>query len=309
LSTPPKLFIGMASTGRAALLETRCSSRSSLVKRSWADCEDDELSDASTFVCDGIDSMGSTSEDESSQRSSVAPPMLPPGQLDFKAVADAGTGQFGFAAAANASAPMTMPLGNSQQVLFMPVLMNGMQVLMPVMAAQAWSLSPVPAKAAAVEQVEVDGRTTLMFRNLPKSYSRTNLLRILDEEGFQGAYCFIYCPTNFKSLSGFGYAFVAFHSHQDAVRAKVRFHGYAWEAPGAQSCDVAWSGPVQGREQHVERYRNSPVMHESVPDEYKPAVFERGQRMAFPAPTKFIRPPQLRHGIAGAVLGPGAGDN
>jgi RNA recognition motif-containing protein len=177
--------------------------------------------------------------------------------------------------------------------------MNGMQVFMPMVPAQGVA----PAQAA----VEQDGRTTLMLRNLPKSYTRSQLLRILDDEGFRGSYCFIYVPTDFKSFSGFGYAFVAFHQHEDAVRAKQHFQGYSW-GEGEQSCDVAWSGPVQGRQQHVERYRNSPVMHESVPDEYKPAVFENGERMPFPAPTKAIRAPRLRHGIAGAVLGPGAGD-
>jgi hypothetical protein len=34
-----------------------------------------------------------------------------------------------------------------------------------------------------------------------------------------------------------------------------------------QVCEVRWSGPHQGLEAHVERYRNSPVMHKSVPDE------------------------------------------
>ena len=31
-------------------------------------------------------------------------------------------------------------------------------------------------------------------------------------------------------------------------------------------------------EAHVERYKNSPVMHKSVPDEYKPAIFKDGVR-------------------------------
>ena len=31
-----------------------------------------------------------------------------------------------------------------------------------------------------------------------------------------------------------------------------------------------WSHPYQGLDAHIERYRNSPVMHEDVPDEYKP---------------------------------------
>jgi len=282
----------------AALLDKR-SVRSSLKQQRWADWEDDEeLSDASTSVCDGSHSMASTSEDESVHSSSKVFPKLPPGQFGLSA-----------GVRVTPSPPMTMPLATPQQVMLMPMLMNGMQVFMPVVAAQACASSQAPVKTAENAEVEEDTRTTLMFRNLPKSHLRTNLLCILDEEGFKGTYCFIYVPTDFKSFSGFGYAFVAFHSHKDAVRAMVHFQGYTWEEPGVQSCDVAWSGAVQGREQHVERYRNSPVMHECVPDEYKPAIFERGQRMAFPAPTKAIRPPQLRHGIAGAVLGPGAGGN
>lgn len=281
----------MAYTGVVALSDKR-SARGSPGKGRWADWEDGECSDASTSICDGSDSMG-TSEGESAQSSGEAVPKLPPGQ---------------FASAALGSSPaVAMPQG-TQQVMLVPVIMNGMQVFMPMVATQACVSSPMAMMTAEGVPAE-DNRTTLMFRNLPKSYTRTQLLRILDEEGFQSSYCFIYVPTDFKSLSGFGYAFVAFHRHEDAARAKAHFQGYAWDEASVQSCDIAWSGPVQGREQHIERYRNSPVMHESVPDEYKPAVFEHGRRMAFPAPTKAIRAPRLRHGIAGAVLGPGAGDN
>jgi phosphatidylglycerophosphate synthase len=45
---------------------------------------------------------------------------------------------------------------------------------------------------------------------------------------------------------------------------------------------------------HIERYRNSPVMHESVPDEYKPAMYTRGVRVPFPPPTKNLRMPRIR---------------
>jgi hypothetical protein len=253
------------------------------LKGKWADWTDDELSEseASTAPFEGAESADSSSDDDSSP--AVATPKLPPGQ-------------FGCVESSPMGSPMVM---GSQQVFLMPVMMNGMQVFMPMVAAQS---------VAAAPAVEEDGRTTLMLRNLPKSFTRTDLLRILDEEGFQGSYCFIYVPTDFKRFAGFGYAFVAFHCHSEAVRAKAHFQGYSWGAECEQSCDVAWSGPVQGREQHVERYRNSPVMHESVPDEYKPAVFEHGQRIPFPAPTKAIRPPRLRHGIAGAVLS-GAGES
>lgn len=149
------------------------------------------------------------------------------------------------------------------------------------------------------EEVENDDRTTLMFRNLPNNYTRAGLLEMLDAEGFNKVYSFVYLPTDFKNFAGFGYAFVNFATHEAAVRAKRHFQGYCnWSVPSQKVCEVVWSGPVQGLSAHTERYRNSPVMHDSVPDEYKPVVFVNGTRVKFPAPTKKIRPPRVRHGIA-----------
>lgn len=149
-----------------------------------------------------------------------------------------------------------------------------------------------------------DDRTTLMFRNLPNNYNRSTLLQMLDSEGFRGSYDLIYLPTDFRNFAGFGYAFVNFVMHEDAKRAKASFQGYArWRVPSRKTCDVVWSGPVQGLQAHTERYRNSPVMHESVPDEYKPAVFAEGVRVSFPAPTKRIRPPRVRRSSAGDGVG------
>jgi len=35
-------------------------------------------------------------------------------------------------------------------------------------------------------------------------------------------------------------------------------------------------------------------MHSSVPDEYKPVLFKGGVRIAFPAPTKAVKPMRIR---------------
>lgn len=150
------------------------------------------------------------------------------------------------------------------------------------------------------DNVPNDDRTTLMFRNLPNNYNRSTLLHMLDSEGFKATYNLVYLPTDFRNFAGFGYAFVNFVSHDDARRAKASFQGFArWRVPSRKTCDVVWSGPVQGLQAHTERYRNSPVMHDSVPDEYKPAVFVDGIRVPFPAPTKRIRPPRVRRNSAG----------
>lgn len=140
---------------------------------------------------------------------------------------------------------------------------------------------------------ENDQRTTLMLRNLPKVFTRSPFLEVIDAEGFAGTYKFAYLPTDFQSCGNSGYAFISFNTHDDALRAKKHFHGFSRWSPafGCQSCDVAWSGPVQGLEEHVRKYQNSPVMHDSVPDEYRPAIFINGVRVPFPKPTRRIRLP------------------
>ncbi|CAE7386730.1 mei2 [Symbiodinium natans] len=93
-----------------------------------------------------------------------------------------------------------------------------------------------------------------------------------------------------------GYAFVNFVNAEAAVAAWRCFDGFSdWALPSQKVCAVSWSGPHQGLEQHVERYRNSPVMHKSVPDEYRPVVFENGVRQRFPSPTRSLKKPDQTH--------------
>merc|ERR1712187_1092030 len=71
--------------------------------------------------------------------------------------------------------------------------------------------------------------------------------------------------------------------------------GYTnWAFDSSKVCEVCWSEPLQGLETHCDRYRNSPVMHELVPDEFRPVLFDQGVRIPFPAPTKRIRPPRTK---------------
>mmetsp|Transcript_70102 Transcript_70102/g.203267 ORF Transcript_70102/g.203267 Transcript_70102/m.203267 type:complete len:212 (+) Transcript_70102:1-636(+) len=138
-------------------------------------------------------------------------------------------------------------------------------------------------------------RTSVMLRNLPNNYTRAMVLKMLDDEGFLGTYNFVYFPIDFRSRAGLGYAFVNFEDPAIIPLFWRTFEGYnKWMLPSKKSCFVSWCAPHQGLEAHVERYRNSPVMHESVPDEYKPMVFRSGMRMPFPPPTKVVRAPRLR---------------
>jgi hypothetical protein len=138
-------------------------------------------------------------------------------------------------------------------------------------------------------------RTTLMLRNIPNCYSRSLLLELLDEHGFKGYYNLVYLPIDFNTNCGFGYAFVNFVDTESAEAFMSKLQGYqSWATPSDKVLDVTWSNAHQGFEAHVERYRNSPMMHETVPDELKPVIFVSGERVPFPPPTKKPRAPRTR---------------
>ncbi|CAJ1357493.1 unnamed protein product [Effrenium voratum] len=137
--------------------------------------------------------------------------------------------------------------------------------------------------------------TTVMLRNLPAGYSRDMLVELMNRNGFRACFDFVYIPINFRTQAMFGYAFVNFIDEAQAMRAREVFEGFRnWGVLTDKVCEVSWSDMHQGLLAHVNRYRSSPVMHESVPDEYKPAVYSQGKRVPFPAPTKRIRVPRIR---------------
>lgn len=140
-----------------------------------------------------------------------------------------------------------------------------------------------------------DMRTTLMLRNVPKEYSRSALISLLNALGFAGCYDFVYMPMDFGTGCSLSYALVNLCSPEDAACLRSRVEGFSeWSTQSEKVCEVSWSDPHQGLAALVERYRNSPVMHASVPDEWKPAVFFSGTRGAFPAPSRPIKAPKAR---------------
>jgi len=137
-------------------------------------------------------------------------------------------------------------------------------------------------------------RTTVMLHNLPEGYTRRMLLNLLDSEGFEGKYDFAYLPVAFDTLTGLNHAFVNMLSPAEADRLQEHFNGFKnWEFESDKVCSVSWNDKQQGLEALVERYRNSPVMHESVPEECKPLLIVDGRHVLFPPPTQRIKAPKL----------------
>lgn len=166
------------------------------------------------------------------------------------------------------------------------------------LAAQQSFVKPQQAELEAANSISAlaEGElTTVMLRNIPNSYTSAAVLELLDSHSFMGRYDFVYLPMDFQKGVNLGYAFVNFLHHTDGLRFAEVFQDFAsWTCQSDKSGDVSWAQPNQGWQAHVERYRNSPVMHPSVPDAFKPMVFQGGHRAAFPAPTRAIKAPKMR---------------
>jgi len=153
----------------------------------------------------------------------------------------------------------------------------------------------LPSPVKPMPEVAGEPRTTVMLRNMPNNYSREMLLELLDSEGFSGQYDFLYLPIDFQTKACLGYAFINLVSAAAAMRFWRTFDGYTkWAIRSRKQSGVSWSGHQQGLDAHVDRYRNSPVMSDTVPDEYKPVLFVDGIRVPFPPPTKKLKALRLK---------------
>ncbi|CAK0909501.1 unnamed protein product [Prorocentrum cordatum] len=128
--------------------------------------------------------------------------------------------------------------------------------------------------------------TTAMVHNVPSRVLRDDVLDKLDEMGFTGCYDFVYVPVDFRTGSNRGYAFVNFINEEDTWRFMHVFHGlHHWQCKYLKVCTVSLSR-VRGLAANIEKYRNSAVMRDEVPDKFRPAIFHGGERVPFPGPTR-----------------------
>jgi hypothetical protein len=158
--------------------------------------------------------------------------------------------------------------------------------------------------------VEVQGPTTVNLKNLPPNCTLSSVQATLDQEGFSGYYNFIHVPVNFRNRTSLGYAQVNLLDHSLSEMFCQHFTGFTNWATDTSSCELLgcvadFTASHQGIDTLIERYRNSPLMHESVPDEFKPALFGNSMRIQFPAPTMRIKAPRMRHSKQSDIIGEG----
>lgn len=145
-----------------------------------------------------------------------------------------------------------------------------------------------PAAGSRPAAAREDELTTVVIRGMPQVITRDSFLELLGAQGFEKQYDFVYLPTDFGMQCCFGYAFINLVSPKAAQRFHEVFAGFSeWSVPWDFEAEVGWAA-LQGLDRHVEKYRNSPVMHHSVGDESRPILLKDGVRIDFPLPTKKI---------------------
>ncbi|CAK0882793.1 unnamed protein product [Prorocentrum cordatum] len=151
--------------------------------------------------------------------------------------------------------------------------------------------SPADLAQQSVEvedQVSQEPKTTVAIRNIPLDFTRDQLQQHLDAGGFAGQYDILFSlPANrLREVPEFRLRLCEFFrlSSDSAQRMLAELDGCSWGAPGEELLVVSWS-LTQGLDEHVERYRNSPLMHESMLDDCRPIVLQGGARAEFPPPT------------------------
>lgn len=134
-----------------------------------------------------------------------------------------------------------------------------------------------------------------MLGNLPSGFTRTMLMDVLRAQGLAKRVDFLYVPADFKNKAHYSYGFANFSTPEAAEECLKKLDGFSnWGMPSESACEAAWCMSHQGLHAFIERYRNSRIMHGTVDDEYKPALFKNGSRICFPSPTKVVRAPRVR---------------
>merc|ERR1711920_982878 len=110
---------------------------------------------------------------------------------------------------------------------------------------------------------------------------------------------FVHVPRSFETNRNFGYAFLNLVTYEERERFKTMFQGFtSWPVPHQQTCEVHKVDSCKNIDDYIKSYRNSPVMHESVSDQFKPAIYKNGERQSFPPPTKPIRADMVEIGVS-----------
>jgi hypothetical protein len=104
--------------------------------------------------------------------------------------------------------------------------------------------------------------TTLMLRNLPNNFSRSRLMKVLDENGFENLYDFVHVPLDSATHSCLAYAFVNLEDASTAERFTKQMNGFLvkWDGTRTRTLHVS-PAHIQGLEANLAHLQASAVFY------------------------------------------------
>lgn len=158
--------------------------------------------------------------------------------------------------------------------------------------AQEFMNARVPrGKAQGAEpQATAELPTALKISGLHRGV-KLEIFREMLDRNFKDRYDFVYVALDFQTGACLGNGVVNFLGPHLAEQARAHFQGLRIQHAFGESVVRAEHNSQHNLQHIIKRYRNSPVMHASVPDEFKPTLLSGGQRVPFPPPTKRLSPP------------------
>merc|ERR1711957_731187 len=123
----------------------------------------------------------------------------------------------------------------------------------------------VEVRAATSPQF-ADSGAMVMFRNLPRALTRQMLLDVLDQQGFQGSYDFVYLPRDMRKLRCFGYAFINWVSVDHAIAVVQHFDCFCAWPVGARPCSAIMNSQTS-LASVLERLQDSAVLRPETLEE------------------------------------------
>merc|ERR1719321_2047195 len=94
-----------------------------------------------------------------------------------------------------------------------------------------------------------EDRTTILLENIPNKCCREVMRETLDQEGFAGAYNFVFVPMDMRTRSANGNAFLNFLNGWWATRALNHFNGFTkWPVPSESPVTATFHRWSQGME-------------------------------------------------------------
>jgi len=134
-----------------------------------------------------------------------------------------------------------------------------------------------------------------VLEGLPLTLSKLELVDMIADAGLASLCDFVYLPYDLITKTSLGHAYINLVDADALASFWHAFNGYhQWLVPCAEVCQLKFNSTFQGRDECIEKFRNSQLMHKSVSEDFQPMLFNGGVQVSFPAPTKLVRAPRPR---------------